>query len=394
VQDADSCVMCGMCQPHCPTYQIYRNEAESPRGRISIIQACAQGRLTPDNTLLQHLEHCLGCMACEAMCPSNVAFGRLIDNAQALLAQHKTKTPFTQKLLLNRVALPGGIKRYSGLLRWYNKTGLQTLSNSLLQLTGIKQAARANNMLRLADTTHLLTFYPAQGPVRADLALFTGCLGTSFDATTLLSSIKILTRLGFNLHIPANQYCCGALHQHQGQPAQSKQLTQQNRTLFSALPVTHILYTANGCGAQLAQASMPVPVMDIANFILTTPTLATCHFKPLDERVYIHESCSSLNKLKIHGITQKLLQHIPRLQCFDAGKSPVCCGAGSNHTLQFPDLAQALAQLKIHTLNEIRPKYLLSDNLGCSLHMKNTFKESGLTIEVMHPITLLAQQLD
>ena len=130
-QDADSCVMCGMCQPHCPTYQVYRNEAESPRGRISMIQAYAQERIAADDAMLQHLEHCLGCMACEAMCPSNVAYGKIIDNAHALLAEYKTKTPATQSILLRKIIIPGGFQRYSSLLRWYNNSGIQSLGDKL-----------------------------------------------------------------------------------------------------------------------------------------------------------------------------------------------------------------------------------------------------------------------
>lgn len=386
--------MCGMCQPHCPTYQVYRNEAESPRGRISMIHAYAQERIAADDAMLQHLEHCLGCMACEAMCPSNVAYGKIIDNAHALLAKYKTKTPDTQSMLLRKIIIPGGFQRYSSLLRWYNNSGMQSLGDKLLRLAGIKQYVRANAVLGLADTTRLLTFYPALGQSKGDLALFTGCLGSSFDATTLLNSIKVLTRLGYNLHIPSKQYCCGALHQHLGQPDQSQQLAQQNRAVFSEFPVTHILFTATGCGAQLAQANMPVPVMDIASFILSAPPLASSRFKPLNERVLLHESCSSINKIKIKGVMRKLLQNIPQLQCFETDSTPECCGAGSYHSLQFPSMAQALALQKMHAIHDIKPKYLLSDNLGCALHLKNTFKNSGISVEVIHPITLLAQQLD
>lgn len=392
--DADSCVMCGMCLPHCPTYQVYRNESESPRGRIAIAQACAQGRLQPDEAMLQHLDHCLGCMACEAMCPSNVAYGRLIDNAQAMLANERTRQRKQLSLLLSQTRHKGGLSRYSNILRWYNTSGLQKFAGKALAVAGNSAAVEANRILGLAQAERLESYYPAAGKALGDIALFTGCMGASFDASTLLSAIKLLTRFGYNLYIPAAQHCCGALHQHHGQLQQARQLTEQNQQLFGKLPVSHIIYTANGCGAQLNQSDMPVPVIDILSFLLASPALTKARFQPLTESVLIHESCSTGNKLKIGDIMNQILQHIPQLQIVKPQTPTLCCGAGSSHQLLFPDLAEALLQEKIQRIKEIQPKYLLSDNLGCALHFKNGIKKSGLDIKVIHPITLLAMQLD
>ena len=392
--DADSCVMCGMCQPYCPTYQVHKNEAESPRGRISIIQAYSQGRIAADANMIQHLEHCVGCMACQAMCPSNVAYGRIIDNAHTLLANHKNKPRFAESVLLKTIARTGGLGRFARALNIYQRSGAQFIVSKFLQLAGMQAAARANNVLRFANTTSLKQFYPASGTAISDVALFTGCLGTGFDATTLLSSIYVLTRLGYNVHIPAAQNCCGALHQHQGATDAAQQLIQHNRSVFGALPVTHIIYTANGCGAQLAQADMPVNVIDICRFILSTPAITTTGFKSLHAQVLIHESCSSLNKLKLKSVTQQLLHLIPQLTVDELDRTPACCGAGGLHSLQFPEQARALAHLKLRKLDVSRQQYLVSDNLGCALHFKNTLDESGIKIDVIHPVTLLARQLD
>jgi glycolate oxidase iron-sulfur subunit len=392
-RDADSCVMCGMCLPHCPTYQVYQNEPESPRGRISIIQAYAQGRIQPDDNMRLHLDHCLGCMACEAMCPSNVAYGRLIDNAQAMLANTRPVQPKQLTLLLNQTRQEGGLNRYAKPLQWYKSSGLQKMAGGLLQLTGSTQSARTNDMLGLAQAVRLNAFYPAVNTVIGEVALFTGCMGTSFDGETMLNAIKLLTHLGYSTYIPSDQHCCGALHQHHGQPDQAQQLRQQNHSIFGKLPISHILYTANGCGAQLAQNNMPVPVLDIARFLLSAPTLATLRFKPLNETILIHESCSSSNKLKIAGAMRQLLQRIPKLQVLEPLTS-TCCGAGSSHQILFPELADELLQAKLHNLKEVQAKYLLSDNLGCALHYKNSLNKTGLQIEAVHPITLLARQLD
>lgn len=385
--------MCGMCLPHCPTYQIYRNESESPRGRISVIQAYAQNRLKPDNTMLQHLDHCLGCMACEAMCPSKVAYGRLMDNAQAMLDGTRKAPSKSLATLLNQTRRAGGLNRFAQLLRWYKSSGLQKWGGRLLRLAGHGQAARANDIAGLAQTAQLKNFYPAANKATGDVALFTGCMGASFDGETLMNAVKILTRMGYNVHIPANQYCCGALHQHHGQPQQAQQLAQLNKSVFARLPISHILYTANGCGAQLAQNDMPVPVVNIVGFLLSTAQFSSIEFQPLRKSAWLHESCSGLNKLKLTGVTRAALQRIPQLEIIEAQGAAICCGAGSSHQLLFGELADELLQLKLHKLKEIQPDFLLSDNLGCSLHFKNNLKKIGIEIEVIHPITLLARQL-
>lgn len=357
-----------------------------------MIQAYAQGRINPDDSLLLHLDHCLGCMACEAMCPSQVAYGRLIDNAQAMLASQRTQPSRALALLLNQTRSEGGLNRFTPALRWYNSSGMQKLASGLLGLTGQTQARHSNKILGLAQTIRLKTFYPAINTAVGDVALFIGCMGTSFDGETLQSAIRILTALGYNIHVPQDQQCCGALHQHHGQPDQAQQLIQKNRLAFGKPPISHIIYTANGCGAQLAGNDLGVPVRDIMNFLLTTPAWEKLCFKPLTETVYIHESCSSHNKLRIAGVMPRILKCIPQLQIREpATKS--CCGAGSSHQILFPELTDELLKLKLQDIRESHTKYLLSDNIGCALNFKNGLHKSGLKIEVIHPITLLARQL-
>lgn len=385
--------MCGMCLPACPTYQVYQTEAESPRGRISIIQAYAQGRLQPDATLLRHLDHCLGCMACAAMCPSQVDYGRLIDHAQTLLASQRPDHPGSLKLLLHQTRRKGGLKRYATALSWYNRSGLQKLAGAILGMAGDSRTARANAILGLAQPARLKPLYRAAVTAIGDVALFTGCLGSSFDGETLQAAIKVLNQFGYNVHIPPDQQCCGALHQHHGQPEQAQQLSQLNRQAFGNPAITHIIYTANGCGAQLAQHNPSRPVIDIMSFLAASPGREATRFKPLATSVYLHESCSSTNKLKIRGIMQQLLRCIPQLQCHTPATA-MCCGAGGSHQLLFPELSAELLKLKLPGIRETRAHYLLSDNLGCALHFKQGLERAGIHIEVIHPITLLARQLD
>lgn len=387
--------MCGMCLPYCPTYRVYRNEAESPRGRIALMNALAQERIAPQKSSLTHLDHCLGCMACEAVCPSKVPYSELHTQAYELLQPaHASMTSWPVNHLLKTIKQPGGLGKYSAPLRWYKRSGLANLARPLLRLTRQKSLLRAHSLLNEAHPQNLATFYPARGTPQGDIALFTGCMGKVFDADTLKSCIELLSRLGYNVHVPANQNCCGALHQQHGRTDDACELEERNHDIFSRLDISHIIYTASGCGPRLQHGSMPVTTTDILSFVLSSQNLAKLAFLPLQAHVMIHESCSRRYKLKTTGLSRQLLQRIPEIELHEvAANNFLCCGAGGSHQLGFPDLADNLLSLKLAEIRDTKLQYLVSDNIGCSMHFKAGLKKQGMDIEILHPVTLLLRQL-
>lgn len=384
------CVMCGMCLPHCPTYLVAQNEAESPRGRLSLIQAFAQGRLSGDQPSLQaHLEHCLGCMACEAMCPSRVPYGRLLDEYRAATAASLTLS-FVERRLLQTVRQPGKLAQYGHWLQASRWLGLDRLASAGLKLLGQPHMAR---MLKHYRTRQFRPHYPTGRADAPRVGLFSGCMGSSFDSETLDSSIRLLNRLGFDVELPENQDCCGALHQHSGQPEQARQLGEQNRELFRQLNLAHIIFASNGCGAQLRRSLPGMGVSDILSFLLDQGGLTADQLNPCDRPVLLHESCSSLNKLATGGISGKILQRIPHIQLIGFGSARYCCGAGGSHQLTQPALSSRLLELKIDEIRQLKPALLVTDNLGCGLNFKTGLDQAGIKLEVIHPVTLLARQL-
>ena len=381
--------MCGMCLPHCPTYRVYGHEAESPRGRIAIIQAYLQGRLEPDAIMIEHLDHCLGCLACEAICPSRVPYGELIDYARAQL-QSQVKTSDIQARLLKATEKAGGIASYNKLFRLHQKPVARQIINAGLKLSGNSKLVRLINQ---ADPAQFDEFYPAQAKQLGKVALFSGCMGNSFDGEALTSAIKLLNIAGFDVHVPKQQHCCGALHQHTGHPQTATELASRNMAMFNQLDVDYLLFTSSACGAQLKQPQFTMPVMDIGSFILEHALIPDEKLQPLDNSILLHESCSSRNRLKITGTSKALVTQIPQLNCIEFTSAQLCCGAGSQHQLSHEDLASQLLAIKLEEISTHKPRYLVSDNLGCSMHFRSGLAEHQMDLEVIHPITLLARQL-
>lgn len=386
LKDTDLCVFCGMCLPYCPTYSVYQNEAESPRGRISLIQAYARGTLDIDSLAFQHLDHCLGCMACEAMCPSKVPYGRLLNQAKSML--HQTSPSFALNRILKANTKPNGIDRFRFITSLVKKSGLISIAN---KIPG-KKIRAASQIISSSTPVKLDSTYSAQAPL-GDVLLFTGCMSKSYDGPALKSSIKLLNHYGFNVHVPRDQYCCGAMHLHNGQTDQARELESKNCGLFENTSADFVIYTSNGCGAHLSSYASSIKTIDIASFLIQNTRIQPSDFMAMKDSIMIHESCSSQNKLKIGGTSRQLLQYISRNELFTFDKPSQCCGAGGGHLISYPELANILLADKLSQLRSSSVKYLISDNLGCSLHYKSGLVDLGLDIEVIHPVTLLAMQL-
>jgi glycolate oxidase iron-sulfur subunit len=392
-QNADHCVMCGMCLPHCPTYRLYRTEAESPRGRIALMNALAQGRLQADTNTQTHLNHCLGCMACEAVCPSKVPYGLMRKQTQESFRFYEHQGWLIHKML-NASRAPGGVSRYSKILPWFKYLGLNKVFGYLATLASSQAAKKIHTLLDAAQSGNTAAYYPATTHVRGDVTLFTGCMGNLFDIETLNSSVTLLTRLGYNVHIPADQYCCGALHEHHGDMHTSNELTKKNREVFNKTGNHPLISISSACGAQLRQHPAHIVVTDILEFLHKNLLLDNLEFRPLPYKILIHESCSARNQSKSSGLARKTLDHIPDIDVkVFSPDNQLCCGAGGSHQIMYPAQANSLLNFKIVEIMTTHPRALVTDNLACALHFKSGFLQQNIAIEVMHPVTLLARQL-
>ncbi len=402
----DLCVQCGLCLPHCPTYALYRIEGESPRGRIALIQGALTGVLHADARLLALLDHCLSCQACEAVCPSRVPFGEIMDEARTTLEPARHRTPAAR--LLRRVLLDGLIPhnaalRLAGrLLRVYQRSGLQTVARRGGLPEGLRVADAEALLPPLAPVRRWRSRYAAQPPRRGAVMLFTGCVASVADRPNLEAAVRVLTRLGFEVRIPRNQTCCGALHRHEAAPETAQRLARRNLEAFGDGDVP-ILSLASGCSAQLIRygtllatpggAAFATRVCDISRFLVENPWPADARPAPLRARVAVHVPCTLRNALHGQDEPYRLLERIPDLDVVPLGGGAYCCGAAGTHLLHYAEDARRLREPKLRAIHALRPRFVVTSNIGCALHLAAGLRGDPQAPEVLHPVALLDRQL-
>ncbi|MDO9424209.1 MAG: (Fe-S)-binding protein [Methylobacter sp.] len=393
--DADICVKCGLCLPHCPTYTQTQNENESPRGRIALIQAWAGRHLATSKKLIEHIDNCLLCRSCERVCPAVVPYGRLINNFREQIREERDATLSVS--LLKRVSHNKTAARLaqSG-LRLYQTTGLQKTAR-LLRLPGLLRLDKVDRLLPdYHEPTALAPHYPATIEVRGNVGLFIGCMGALLDHQTVNAAIKVLTAAGFNVSVPERQSCCGALDLHDGDSETYERLAATNCSAFADNNLDAIVTIASGCGSQMQeyqQAGFAGKVIDISQFLIESDCDLSGQLLPLTASVCLHTPCSLKNVMREEQGALKLLQQIPDIKISPLPATIQCCGSAGSYMLDHPQMADALLSDLLTAALKHPPEYLLSSNIGCALHISAGLRERGIALEVLHPITLIARQL-
>ncbi|MFC5742737.1 (Fe-S)-binding protein [Dyella tabacisoli] len=378
---ADQCVQCGLCLPVCPTYALDRNEAESPRGRIAIAAALAKGEVVATPGLREHLDHCLGCLGCERVCPANVQYAELLVETRALLGPSPQR-PRGLLALLKRPALLKPLLAIAALLRvpkWQLPLG--SAWRTALSLLPTRSARAPTSPVSATPTT------PALGVV----ALFPGCIASIADAEAQQATIRLLGAAGYRVvQLPA--FCCGALDLHGGAAEAAEQAAQRVRQAWAASGAQHLLTVTPGCLGTLRRALPGVSVA--APYSLLASQTERLHFRPLARRAALHLPCTQTNVARSDATLLQLLRRIPELDVAPLPSPPYCCGAAGSHLLEFPERASRLRGDMLRRAADLAPQLLLSSNIGCRLHLAAGMNESGHAWPHLHPLTLLAQQLE
>jgi glycolate oxidase iron-sulfur subunit len=397
--ELDRCVMCGLCSQHCPTYALTADENESPRGRIALTSALSQGQLTINDKLASHLEHCTLCRACENACPSGVHFGFIMDQAEAIIVQQRPPS-HQGKYLQDILAEPEQTRRLGRWLERYQRWGIQRFlrATGLLTLTGLKQ--RDSLLPPIQHSPASPIYSPSIGEHRGDVALFTGCVSSIVDREALNASRLLLNHLGYGVHTPDDQTCCGALHQHGGQLDKANELAQTNLAVFNTLDIKAIIHTSTGCTSQLQEytPAFNSEVKDINQFLLEHGWSGDLSFHPLPKRLAVHEPCSARNVLHVADTTYRLLSAIPDIEPIALPDNAQCCGAAGSQLLNPSPIALHLRQNKLEALSKLENEgtgiyTLVTTNIGCALHLTAGLRTQGKKLEVLHPVTLLYRQL-
>ncbi|MFQ5643568.1 MAG: (Fe-S)-binding protein [Thiogranum sp.] len=398
----DRCVKCGLCLPHCPTFALTGNEADSPRGRISLMQALGDKDLQWSDGLFRHLDQCLLCGACEAMCPSGVPFGRLMDETRTIIESRRRRS------LLNRLmrnaglgiaASPASLHVLEKLLPIYRKTGLPSL---LIRMPGLPATVRRlHRLLPAARTDTGAAAGQANNMHHGKVNLFRGCVGSVLDQQTLNAAQQLLQRLGYRVNSPAPHPCCGALHQHNGAPDAARALADANLQAFTGNDHP-ILVTASACSAQLrdytslyaeqAATAFAARVSDIMHFLAGTGR-ADMRFGKPEQKLAVYIPCTHRNGLKQSRDVMDVLQWLPGPEPVLINPEGGCCGAAGSYMLGQPQLSEQLGNAAAERIIASGAGIVLTTNTGCALHLQAVLQQRAAGVEVLHPVVLLERLL-
>ncbi len=378
----DRCVKCGMCLPECPTYRLERNENESPRGRLALMEGLLQDRLPGDATLTRHLDNCLGCRRCERVCPSLVPYGLLLDLAR-------------ERLTGGRPRRLAALIQSPILQRWGTQLARLTpraLSRPLRTLDGLQRLATA--LPANANAPPAGDYPPLRGTPRGRVGLFLGCATAAQQGGALQAVLQLLRYAGFRVLIPAQAGCCGALSLHSGDPGRAARLAATNRAAFD-LSLDAVVSIASGCGVHLDDYQPPLPTghLDINRFLLEQGDLRAADFAPLADEVLVHTPCSMENVYRGGDWVDALLSLIPELRLRAVGEAGQCCGSAGDYMLRHPELAERLRAPILEATGAHAARILLTSNVGCAMHLAEGLQRAGLAIPVMHPVSVLAASL-
>ncbi|HLW74951.1 MAG TPA: (Fe-S)-binding protein [Gammaproteobacteria bacterium] len=395
--DADKCVKCALCLPHCPTYRVTKDEGESPRGRIALMQALATGALEASPRLAEHLDHCLACRACEAVCPAEVPYGKLIDAARVELRSRGYQEPWVARHFASHMRRPLRRRLLHRSLRLAQRSGLARLAERF-------GPAFLKRLLQLAPAVPppkaWREHYAPRKSLGLEVSLFLGCVADMTQPQVSVAAIAVLNAIGVDVRVPQSQVCCGAMDQHAGRSAQAASLARDNLKAFGdGKPV---LGTASGCLATLEDYPLIVGddgvdlayrAEDISSYLARNDIIPRIEFQPWKARVLVQQPCTLRNVLQGDEAVLKLLNLIPDLKVKALPASLGCCGAAGSYMLTQAQQADAFAEQFVDAIAAEQPHALVTSNVGCALHLGAALRRRGLEIRVMHPVELLAQQL-
>ena len=387
---ADQCVMCGLCLPHCPTYRIDPIEAESPRGRIALARALNEGQLAPSPAALDHLDRCLACLSCQKVCPSGVQYEDILVRTRArLVAGRASRAP---RLWRD----PRGLLRWSRIAaalqahRW-----LPPIARLLPRGTRWRRIATtlAPPPARLAVRVRPV----ANGAGHRRIALFRGCIADLHDRDTLAAAHVLLEASGHAVVESRGGDCCGALPRHLGETATAAALSRSTRARLEAIGADLVIGCASGCHGDLRDqvlAGSTLALADVHAFLAADAGFARLRFRPLALRAALHLPCTQVNVVGALAPLRAVLARVPGLELHELPLQPRCCGAAGSHVVERPDAADRLRDEKLAQAAALAPDLLLTTNIGCRMHLAAGLRPRDAAIPVLHPLVLLARQLE
>jgi len=400
------CVHCGFCLPTCPTYTLWGEEMDSPRGRIYLMKSGLEGEPMTD-AMVQHFDACLGCMACVTACPSGVQYDRLIEATRAQVERRHDRPTADNALRTTIFALfphKRRLRAMRGPLRAYQATGLQRLvrRSGLLERIAPRLATMADLAPRLTRRERLPGRVPAVGARRAVVGLLTGCVQGEFFPGVNAATARVLAAEGCDVIVPPAQGCCGALSVHNGREAEAQTYARRTVDVFEAAGVDAVVVNAAGCGSSMKEyadllqddpayaeraARFAASVRDVSEWLAELGTVAPRH--PLEVSVAYHDACHLGHAQGIRAQPRALLREIPGLQLREIPEAELCCGSAGIWNILFPEPARELGDRKARNITSTGAQLLVTANPGCLMQVASALQRQDARIAMAHTVEVL-----
>ncbi len=398
------CVHCGLCLQACPTYRVTGRETASPRGRIYLMRGLAEGRLLDPTLLESEAFACLGCRACETACPSGVQYGEMLERTRTIVRSSEKGFRFASWIerfaLREIVPHPLRLRILVSLL-----AAVQSLR--LDRLAALVLPSRLGDMMKLLpeipasdERKRMPPLTSAEGVRRGRVALFEGCVMPEFFGRVNEAARLVLSRAGYEVVVPQNQGCCGALQAHSGDLDFAAELARKNVLAFEGELGTldAIIVTSAGCSAAIRETESWIGesggalvggVRDVLEFL--DEVGAELPLSSIPRRVCYDDACHLIHAQGIAAAPRRLLEKIPDLELIPHRNPEDCCGAAGIYNLTQPEMSQKVLQPKLDALIEATPDIVATANPGCAMQIAAGLAGRGFETRVVHPIELIEE---
>ncbi len=401
----EDCVHCGFCLPTCPTYSLWGEEMDSPRGRIYLMETGLAGEPMTD-TMVQHFDACLGCMACVTACPSGVQYDKLIEATRAQVERRHTRTA-AEKLLRGTIfalfPYPRRLRLVRGPLRLYQRSGLERA----LRRTGIldrapRLAALESLAPRLGRNVKFPERIAASGPKRAVVGMLLGCVQREFFPEVNAATARVLRAEGCEVVVPKGQGCCGALSVHNGREGEAQRFARAVIDCFDRAGVEYVVVNAAGCGSVMKEyadllADEPAyaerakafasRVRDISEILVQLGPVAVRH--PVPMVAAYHDACHLAHAQGVRSQPRQLLAGIPGLEVREIADPEICCGSAGIYNVLYPEPARELGDRKAAAVLATGAELLVTANPGCLMQVASSIQRQGGAIAMAHTTEVL-----
>lgn len=405
--DADlyRCVHCGLCLQACPTYLELGQETDSPRGRLALMKAVHEGRAELTPTLTEHMSRCLQCRACEAVCPSGVPFGRVMEATRAQMTAHPGIGERFGRWMAFTVLLPHRrvLRTVAWSLKLYQKAGVQAVVRGLGLLRPIPRLRRMEEQLPM-----LPKFFSAKpatatpGAAARRVGMLSGCIMPLALGPVNVATVRVLEKNGCEVIVPPQHACCGALGLHSGEREGAKGLARKTIDAFLEAKVEAVVVNSAGCGSTMKEygqllredpeyrekaVRFSALVKDVNEYLAALPLKAPT--KALDAIVTYQDSCHLAHAQRIKEAPRTILQAIPGVRFVELPGTEICCGAAGVYNIVQPELSDRLLTHKMEHVSRVQPDIIATANPGCILQLQAGVRRSNMRARVVHVVELL-----